>query len=207
MNGYFNLASETEFTLIIKKSKFICNIATVEDEQDAKNFIEKIRKRHSLATHNCYAYIADDKGLVQKFSDDGEPQGTAGMPMLEVLKTRKFYKTVAVVTRYFGGALLGAGGLVRAYSSSVSSCLDFGKAVNVIKATEFSVEMDYNVYSKTVAFFNSKDFKIISTDYSNGVVVNIAVVSEKKEEFKNKLTDLTLGTAKIVETSEKYVGF
>lgn len=207
MGGYFNLSTPTEFTIVIKKSKFICNMATVEDEQDAKNFIENVRKRHSLATHNCYAYIADDKGLVQKFSDDGEPQGTAGIPMLEVLKAKKMYKTVAVVTRYFGGVLLGAGGLVRAYSSSVSSCIDSAKVVNMILATEFVVKMDYTVYSKTVSFFNSDNVKVTSNDFSDGVSIIVAVKNDFKEQFVSKLTDLTLGTAKIIENVEKYVGF
>lgn len=207
MNSYFNVSSSTENTIIIKRSKFICNVATVNDEQEAKNFIESIKKKHSLATHNCYAYIADEKGLVQKFSDDGEPQGTAGMPMLEVLKTRKFFKTVAVVTRYFGGVLLGAGGLVRAYSSSVSECLDVCKSISMELATEFNVKLDYNVYSKTVGFFNSENVKIIDTDFSNGVSLNLAVKEDYKNTFISKLIDISIGTAKITELSTKFIGF
>ena len=207
MNSYFNVSSSTENTIVIKRSKFICNVATVNDEQEAKNFIESIKKKHSLATHNCYAYIADEKGLVQKFSDDGEPQGTAGMPMLEVLKTRKFFKTVAVVTRYFGGVLLGAGGLVRAYSSSVSECLDVCKSISMELATEFNVKLDYNVYSKTVGFFNSENVKIIDTDFSNGVSLNLAVKEGYKNTFVSKLIDISIGTAKITELSTKFIGF
>ena len=101
-SSYFTVLSEYENTIIIERSKFICYIKHVENEQEAKSFVELIRKKHSLATHNCYAYIADDKGLIQKFSDDGEPQGTAGLPMLEVLKNKRVFKTCAVVTRYFG---------------------------------------------------------------------------------------------------------
>ena len=100
---YLTVKGEFEKLNIIERSKFICYVKGVDSEDEAKAFIDKIRKEHSLATHNCYAYIADELGLIQKFSDDGEPQGTAGMPILEVLRNRKIYKTVVVVTRYFGG--------------------------------------------------------------------------------------------------------
>ena len=90
--GYFTVNGEVENLIIIERSKFYCNIAHVEDESEARAYIERLRKRHSLANHSCYAYIADDKGLIQKFSDAGEPQGTAGLPMLEVLKNKKIYK-------------------------------------------------------------------------------------------------------------------
>ena len=113
------------------RSKFICSIKPVLDEVDAKKFIDTIKKKHSLATHNCYAYIADDKGLIQKFSDDGEPQGTAGLPMLEVLKNKRMFKTVAVVTRYFGGIKLGTGGLTKAYGNSVVECLNTSKILQM----------------------------------------------------------------------------
>ena len=88
-NGYFTVDGEFENTIVIERSKFICSVKGINDESEAKQFVEEIRKKHSLANHNCYAYIADEKGLVQKFSDAGEPQGTAGMPMLEVLKSKK----------------------------------------------------------------------------------------------------------------------
>ena len=104
--GFFTLTEETENVIVIERSKFICNVKPINNEEEARAFIEEIRKRHSLANHCCYAYIADDKGLIQKFSDAGEPQGTAGLPMLEVLKNKRLYKTVAVVTRFFGGIKL-----------------------------------------------------------------------------------------------------
>ena len=91
INGFFTVKEETENVIVIERSKFICNVKGVNNEEDAKAFIDTIRKRHSLANHNCYAYIADDKGLIQKFSDAGEPQGTAGLPMLEVLKNKMVF--------------------------------------------------------------------------------------------------------------------
>ena len=140
---FFTVNGEKENTNVIERSKFICNIKGVENEDEAKKFIETIKKRHSLATHNCYAYIADDKGLVQKFSDDGEPQGTAGLPMLEVLKNRKMYKTVAVVTRYFGGIKLGTGGLTRAYGGAVVDCLEVAKISTMCQSVLALISPDY----------------------------------------------------------------
>ena len=146
--GYLTVSKEVENLIVIERSKFICNIKGVEDEVDAKNYIEQLRKKHSLATHSCYAYIADEKGLVQKFSDAGEPQGTAGLPMLEVLKNKKIYKTVAVVTRYFGGIKLGTGGLTRAYSGSVSAGLELAKIIDVQPIVKINIKPEYDQYSK-----------------------------------------------------------
>ena len=143
ISGFFTVKEEAENVIVIERSKFICNVKGVNNEEDAKAFIDTIRKRHSLANHNCYAYISDDKGLIQKFSDAGEPQGTAGLPMLEVLKNKRMYKTVAVVTRYFGGIKLGTGGLTRAYGGSVSECLNKAKIADMQKATVIKILLDY----------------------------------------------------------------
>ena len=115
--------SGRESEKIIEKSRFITYSEHVESEEDARAFIAEIRSQHSLATHVCFAFIADKLGNLQRFSDDGEPQGTAGVPILEVLKAKKLYETVVAVVRYFGGVKLGAGGLVRAYSSAAAENL------------------------------------------------------------------------------------
>ena len=154
----------TENTTVIERSKFICAIKGVEKEDQAKEFISAIKKQHSLANHNCYAYIVDEKGLIQKFSDDGEPQGTAGMPMLEVLRAKGLYKTVAIVTRYFGGIKLGTGGLVRAYSGAVSDCLEKAKILNLNLAVIFEVYPDYDGYSKLYKLYSDK-IKCIETQF------------------------------------------
>jgi uncharacterized YigZ family protein len=136
--GYFTVDGETENVIVIERSKFICYLSHCENEEDAKNFISAIKKQNSLANHNCYAYIADDFGLVQKFSDDGEPQGTAGLPMLDVLKAKKLFKTVVVVTRYFGGIKLGTGGLTRAYGGSVVSALEKAEIITMEEGVALS---------------------------------------------------------------------
>ena len=118
MKNYLSVFSAVTYEKVIERSRFIANCAHVQDEEEAKAFVAKIRAEHSLATHNCYAFVADKTGNLMRFSDDGEPQGTAGMPILDVLKNKKLFETAVVVTRYFGGGKLGAGGLVRAYSGT-----------------------------------------------------------------------------------------
>ena len=175
MIGYLTVKDKTCDKTIIERSEFICRIKHVDNEQEAKDFIAEVRKEESLATHNCYAYIADDKGLIQKFSDDGEPSGTAGMPMLSVLKNKKLFKIVAVVTRYFGGIKLGAGGLVRAYSGAVSECLKKAQILNMQGAEFVDIEVDYENYSNLLRFLEGKEIKVISTDFINTVKVSLAV--------------------------------
>ncbi len=206
-NGYFTVCEEIENVTIIERSKFICNIKSVEDEADAKNYIEMLRKRHSLANHSCYAYIADDKGLVQKFSDAGEPQGTAGLPMLEVLKNKKMYKTVAVVTRYFGGIKLGTGGLTRAYGGAVSECLSKAKVVDMQRAYVCSIDIDYERYSRLNKLLISPDVSVISTEFGNSVNVCFAVKADFKQIYCEKLVDAFNGKIKIIEKQFGYYDF
>jgi uncharacterized YigZ family protein len=205
--GYFTVEKETENIIVIERSKFICSIKPVNDEVEAKNFIENIKKKHSLATHNCYAYIADDKGLIQKFSDDGEPQGTAGLPMLEVLKNKKMYKTVAVVTRYFGGIKLGTGGLTKAYGGSVANCLNVCKILQMEDAIIYKVERDYDSYSKLLKVLDNKNVSIIETEFLNSVSVKFAVKKEYDDLLKNKLVDVFNGKIEILPLENKYCAF
>ena len=205
--GYFTVADKIENTIVIERSKFICNIKNVVDEADARSFIEEIRKKHSLANHNCYAYIADDKGLIQKFSDDGEPQGTAGLPMLEVLKSKKMYKTVAVVTRYFGGIKLGTGGLTRAYGGSVSEGLSIAKVNEMLPSTIFELRPDYETYSKLVKHLVCSDIKVIKTEFANDVQVVFAIKSNCAERFIEKITDYFNGKLVFNKIKEEFFAF
>ena len=205
--GYFTVEKETENIIVIERSKFICSIKPVNDEVEAKNFIENIKKKHSLATHNCYAYIADDKGLIQKFSDDGEPQGTAGLPMLEVLKNKKMYKTVAVVTRYFGGIKLGTGGLTKAYGGSVANCLNVCKILQMEDAIIYKVERDYDSYSKLLKVLDNENVSIIETEFLNSVSVKFAVKKEYDDLLKNKLVDVFNGKIELLPLENKYCAF
>ncbi len=207
MQGYFTLSGEKENIIVIERSKFICNIKNIEDETDAKEFIETIRKRHSMANHHCYAYIADDKGLVQKFSDDGEPQGTAGLPMLEVLKNKRIFKVVAVVTRYFGGIKLGTGGLTRAYSSSVAEVLAQAKILDMQEGIKVKISPDYEGYSRLSKLVNNANISILSTEFGNSVEVLLAVKQDYYLSFKNKISDAFNGKLELVEQGKDFYSF
>ena len=205
---FCTVKGEKENLIVIERSKFICNIKGVENEEEAKEFIDSIRKKHSLATHNCYAYIADDKGLVQKFSDDGEPQGTAGLPMLEVLKNKRIFKTVAVVTRYYGGIKLGTGGLTRAYGGAVSDCLGCSKIAKMCSACALLVVTDYEGYSRLLKVVTDKaDIRVLSTEFDNAVSVKVAVKSDQVNNFKSKLLDVFNGKINIQDQEQGYYDF
>ncbi|MBQ3115668.1 MAG: YigZ family protein [Clostridia bacterium] len=206
-SGYFTVTERAENTTVIERSKFICSISGVKDEAEAKEFIEKVRKTHSLANHNCYAYIADDKGLIQKFSDDGEPQGTAGLPMLEVLKNKKMYKTVAVVTRYFGGIKLGTGGLTRAYGGAVSDVLALAKIADMQQADILKTVLDYEGYSRLIKLLSVQDVAVIDTEFDNQVQVKFAVKSEIKDKVLSKLIDAFNGKIEVCQLSKEYYPF
>lgn len=207
---YNTVFGQTESITIIEHSKFICNLKHVENEEDAKDFINSIRKKHSLANHHCYAYIADEKGLNMKFSDDGEPQGTAGMPMLDVLKSKKIYKTCAVVTRYFGGIKLGTGGLVRAYSGAVVQALLESDMRTEKYAIVLKIKSDYENYKNLTKFLQTSDICVIDTEFADDVTVNLALkyIDENNYlTFKEKLSDIFRGKSRCVEISREYFPF
>ena len=165
---------ETESITVVERSKFICNIKRINNEDEAKEYVNAIRKKHSLANHHCYAYIADENGLNMKFSDDGEPQGTAGMPMLDVLKSKKIYKTCAVVTRYFGGIKLGVGGLGRAYKISADEVLKNCEEFEIRNVLKFNCS--YSQFEKLKATKGS-EFSVDEVVYGENV---LATISAKK---------------------------
>ena len=207
IDSYNTVVGEFSNTTIIERSKFICYIKGIEDETQAKEFISQIKKLNSLANHNCYAYIADDKGLIMKFSDDGEPQGTAGLPMLEVLKNKCFYKTVAVVTRYFGGIKLGTGGLTRAYGGAVSSCLNDAKTVVMQTSVSCSVVSDYENYSKLLKLLNSPYVFIQNTDFGDKITIDFVVKPTCLETLTKDLSDLYKGKAQLTVKNQDYFPF
>ena len=207
MGGYFTVSGEANNTIVIERSKFICAIKGIEDEAGAREFIETVRKRFSLANHHCYAYIADDKGLIQKFSDDSEPQGTAGLPMLDVLKSKKMYKTVAVVTRFFGGIKLGTGGLTRAYGGSVAECLKTAKILDMNPAIFCKVEVDYDGYSILLKLLANPSISVSNTDFANTVTVDFAIKSDELKPFNDKLINSFNGKIKLETCGQGYHAF
>ena len=207
MKDYKSVIGETVTEYVVERSRFITHLCAIGDEDGAKAYVAKIKKEHSLATHNCYAYIADETGNVQKFSDDGEPQGTAGMPLLEVLRVSGLKKCAVVVTRYFGGIKLGAGGLVRAYAKAVSDGVKAAK-VALYRVCEYrSAIADYEYYPKILKFSESKKYKIIDTQFSEAAEVKFAVPRESLSAFMKDFADYFGGRLKTESKGSGYYAF
>ncbi len=184
---FISVDGQTVTEKTIEKSRFIATSSYIEGEEQAKAFIESVRKRYSDATHNCYAYIADEKGSFMRFSDDGEPQGTAGMPMLEVIKNNKLKKIAVVVTRYFGGIKLGAGGLVRAYAGSVADNLAVAAKVCYQPCVESAYTVDDPYVDAVLRYIGENDCTLSSTEYADKVRFIVAVKSSLHSKFEAAL--------------------
>ena len=192
---------------IIEKSRFLTYSAHVESEEEARAFLAEIRKAHSLATHVCYAFLADKTGNLQRFSDDGEPQGTAGVPILEVLKAKKLFETAVAVVRYFGGIKLGAGGLVRAYASSAAENLD-GADIRVLEVcAEYLIEVDYTGIDSIQKYLSTHPCSLLSTDYGEKVTFTVAVKKSEETSFVEGLIDFMQGRVEVVSGEEYYAPF
>ncbi len=165
----YMIQGEYENTIIIQKSEFICRAIRVNNIDEVNNKLNEIRKKHYDATHNCYAYILGENQDIQKASDDGEPAKTAGAPMIDVLKKKKLTNILVVVTRYFGGILLGAGGLVRAYSSSVSECLKSVKIYEAKLQKRFILTTSYSGYNTILNVLPK--INIINVSYQKDVII------------------------------------
>ena len=192
---------------VIEKSRFITYSAHVETEEEARAFVAEIRSKHSLATHVCYAFIADKTGNLQRFSDDGEPQGTAGVPILEVLKAKKLYETAVAVVRYFGGIKLGAGGLVRAYSSSAAENLDGADIRSLEMCAERVIEVEYTGVDSVQKYISTHTCSLLSTDYGEKVRYILAVKKAEADGFCDGLVDYMQGRVKIEKGAEYYAPF
>lgn len=176
-----------------KKSRFIAHLQSVENVEDAEAFIAKIKKEYWDARHNCYAFVIGKDGGVTRCSDDGEPSQTAGRPMLDVLLRSEIKDICVVVTRYFGGTLLGTGGLVRAYSAAVTEALDNSEIGELIDGIMLTIETDYTLLSKLEYYLNENDIQIASQDYADKVMLTIKFDSSRLERIKSDLTNLSGG--------------
>lgn len=183
--------------IVVKKSRFIATFAPVKTNEEAIEFIEQMKKKYWNATHNCYAYIIGEDMKLQRFSDDGEPQGTAGKPMLDVLISQNIHDTVVVVTRYFGGTLLGTGGLVRAYSQAVIDGLRQVILIEKLQGAELLIESDYNALGKLEYFLAANGIPKENVDYAESVRMTVYVTNDEARLVKNELYDLTNGKISI----------
>ena len=203
---YITVKSPAESSYIEKRSEFIGHISPAETNEDAINFINHIKENNRKARHNVYAYILRD-GNISRYSDDGEPQGTAGIPVLEVLRKNNLTDVCCVLTRYFGGILLGGGGLVRAYSHSTALAIEAAEVLKMYKCSELILSLSYDLYGKITYIFSDYEIKQINSDFSDGVKITARVKSELEKPFCNKLTDITFGKIKINKTAEIYDDF
>ncbi len=205
LSTYQTVKDTGEHEITIQKSRFIAHFDRVETEEAAQAFIDRIKKQHWNATHNCSAYLIGERDEIQKANDDGEPSGTAGVPMLEVLKKRGLKDTVVVITRYFGGIKLGAGGLIRAYGGAVSEGLN---EIGIVKRTLTQVihtEIDYHWLGKVEHALRESPYQMKGTDYLEQVDVQTYVEIDKVEEFEAWITNITNGQAEIKRGEETYL--
>jgi len=189
--------------LVEKKSVFIGYAPPVESEEEAIEFIKAIKKKHADARHNVYAYMLNGGGIA-RYSDDGEPQGTAGVPVLDIIRKGGFCDAVIVVTRYFGGILLGAGGLVRAYSAAARMAVEAAGIVTYDLFTEFSLTVSYNDHGKLTTLLAQADPLRDGIDYAEGVTLRLALPMDELEDFRAKASEITAGRAAFEVTGERF---
>lgn len=191
LSNYYTIKQDGDYEIVIKKSSFICHLRRINNEDEAKEHIQQIKKEHWKANHNCVSYVLGDNQEIQRSSDDGEPSGTAGVPMLEVLKVKELRNVLAVVTRYFGGTKLGAGGLIRAYSSSVSEAIEHVGLVEGKLQQEMIITVDYSSHGKLEHFLsNHPEYTLCNTQFSDTVTLYIMVDEKNVQLFEEKLTNL-----------------
>lgn len=185
------IKGSAESSFIVKKSKFIGFAVRVEDESGAQCELEKRRKQYYDATHNCFAYVLENG--VMRYSDDGEPQGTAGLPMLDVLKRSGLSNVLFICTRYFGGTLLGAGGLVRAYTKSAADTLGAAQKIELIPCSLFRCPFSYGVWAKAEKALGDLGYVFEDITYEDGVSAVVCVTSGREEAFAEHVNSLSLG--------------
>ncbi len=194
--AYRTVSRQAEAEIVEKRSRFIATVRPVSCEEEAVEFIEKLKKQYWDARHNVYAYIIEENNI-QRYSDDGEPAGTAGVPVLEMIKKEGLSNIVVVVTRYFGGILLGTGGLVHAYSKSAKAGVEAAEPISVVLCRSIKVFCDYSFLGKVQSEIAGKNFKILDTQYGENVVVEALIPQAQAEAFSTDLIDKTNGKIKI----------
>lgn len=190
--------------LVEKKSRFIATVQIVHTEEDATAFIEQMKKKYWDATHNCWAYVIGERQELMRCSDDGEPQGTAGRPMLDVLLGEEVHNVAVVVTRYFGGTLLGTGGLVRAYAKSVQEGLAQSIIIEQKYGVLLEVRTDYNGVGKLQYLFGQEKLPILDAQYTDYVVLKVLVPKQDTVRICKAVTEVTNGKAGLNQNEELY---
>lgn len=208
LDRYFTVKGFGETEIVINRSRFICYADRAESEEEAFDFISKIKKKHWDATHNCSAYLIGEQNQVQKADDDGEPSGTAGKPILEVLKKNQVKDTVVVVTRYFGGIKLGAGGLIRAYGKGATAALQAALRVERLMHKTLHFKIDYTFLGKVENGLRAKEQVIVDQiSYLDAVTVTALVPTHLEAQLREWMTNSTNGQVITEEGDDRYVEF
>lgn len=203
---FSTIQENVQAELVEKKSKFIANLFYIESSKEAEEIIAKIKKKYFDARHNCIAYRVIENGkLIEKFSDNGEPSGTAGAPMLSILQKNGYVNVLIIVTRYFGGILLGTGGLVRAYSNSLLLAIEKSNKIEKCIGTEMKVELEYSELENFKYYCRNNNINIINCEYQENVCSIIEIEEEKKEKLLKDQEIRNIKILKIEELSRKFI--
>lgn len=204
LEQYRTVRSSGSKEVVIRKSRFIGHVMPVENEEEALSFIEDIKKKHWNATHNCSAYVIGERDEIQRQSDDGEPSGTAGKPILEVIRNQGVKNVAIVVTRYFGGIMLGAGGLIRAYTDGAVLALEAGEVITRVLRREVFVEIDYTWLGKVENELRGRGIQMGETLFTDKVTLLCLPRNDEGDAFMAWITDLTQGQALVTEGRRIY---
>ncbi len=200
------ILEETSSVLVEKKSKFIAQVWHVESREEAENKIQQIKKQYADARHNCYAYcVLEEEQLITKSSDNGEPSGTAGVPILNVIVNQGLVNVLVVVTRYFGGILLGTGGLVRAYSNATSQAISKGKVIQMKKGWILKIETEYPNWRSLKHYLQKRQIHILQVLYHQTIEVLVEATQEEVEKLEEEHSEVTKYSKNVVRVSEKYI--
>jgi uncharacterized YigZ family protein len=202
---YLTVARPASVEIEVKRSRFLCDVRRVDTEDAARAVVEAARKQHWDARHHCSAFVLGPDGAVARSSDDGEPSGTAGAPMLEVLRGREVSDVVAVVTRWFGGVLLGAGGLVRAYGDAVRAALDEAGVRRRVLMSRYDLVASHADAARWEAELRARDVTVLGADYAAEVVLHVAVPAATADDLAPLVASLTAGAAVPVPAGEDWV--
>lgn len=204
LSQYKTVYRGNEAEIIEKKSRFIATVKPVETEEEAIEFIESLKKKYWNATHNCSAYVIGERFQVQRCSDDGEPSGTAGKPMLDVLLGEEIHDVAVVVTRYFGGTLLGTGGLVRAYSSATKAGLEASTVITKMHGQKMTIGTDYTGLGKIQYILGQRGIQILDSIYTDNVTLEVLLPEEQIKGVMEEITEGTNGQTKMELQEECY---
>ena len=206
MENFLTINENIESEITVKKSKFICNLIKIETQEEAEEQIKKIKKKYHDARHNCVAYrVQENDTIVEKASDDGEPSGTAGGPMLNILQKNNLCNVLAVVTRYFGGILLGTGGLVRAYSDSMQNALELTEKVEKCTGIEFEAELEYNNLETFKYYCRKNNINIVNIQYENTIICKIQLEENTKSKLINDFETKNINLTNLRFLSKKII--